>query len=136
MKKKLKVDDLMDRVFITFSPETPVPDAVDILGKKRLFGACVVDKDGKILGILSEKKCIALYKKALSVDSVESIEEATVMDIMYDELKTIQKSAGIVEAAQLFLTTEFRRMPVVENGKLVGQITRRDIIRAIELFSV
>ncbi|MBU2511587.1 CBS domain-containing protein [bacterium] len=136
MKKNLKVDDLMDRVFVTFSPETPVPDAVDVLGKKRLFGACVVDNDGKVLGILSEKKCIKLYLEAFSTGSIKPIEEATVMDIMYDDFKTVQKSTGVVEAAQVFLTTDFRRMPVVEHGKMVGQITRRDIIKAIELFSI
>jgi CBS domain-containing protein len=136
MKKNLKVEDIMDRVFVSFDPKTSVRDAVDILGKKRLFGACVVDESGEVLGILSERKCIKLYKKALSEGTVKPIEEATVLDIMYDEFRTIPKTTGLVEAAQIFIDTDFRRMPVVDSNKIIGQITRRDIIRAIELFSI
>lgn len=136
MIKNLTIEDLMDRVFITFNPRTPVADAVEALGKKRLFGACVVNEEGEVLGILSEKRCIRLYRDALDKGSVQLIENSTVMDIIYDDFKTISKSAGIVEAAQFFLQNDFRRIPVVESGRLIGQITRRDIIRAIELFSL
>ncbi len=136
MKKNLKVEDLMDRIFLTFSPDTPLKKAVDTLGKKRLFGACVVDESGKVLGIISEKKAIQVYLKGLLSGSAKPIEEATVMDMMHDDFKTISKSTGVVDAAQMFLSTEFRRMPVVESGVIIGQITRRDIIRAIDLFSI
>ena len=135
MKKNLKVEDLMDRVFLSFDPETSVQNAVETLHKKRLFGGCVADREGKVLGILSEKKCIDLYEKAAEQKSPSIIEKATVMDIMYDHFKTIPKTTGIAEAAQIFLETEFRRLPVVDNDVLVGQITRRDIIRVIDLFS-
>lgn len=136
MKKNLKVEDLMDRVFVTFDPNTPVREAVDILGKKRLFGACVANKEGQVLGILSEKKCIELYNRAIAEDSSDIVDNAKVSEIMYDEFKSIPKTTGITEAAEIFLSTEFRRMPVVDSGKLIGQITRRDIIRAVELFNM
>lgn len=135
MKKNLKVEDLMDRVFLSFDPATPVREAVEMLFSKRLFGACVADSDNTVLGILSVRKCIDLYKKALRENSPGKVESATVMDVLYDDFNTIPKTTGVAEAAQLFIDTEFRRMPVVDEGMLVGQLTRRDIIRVIHLFS-
>ena len=134
--KNIKVEDLMDRVFVKFKQDTPVRMVVETLDNKRLFGACVVDEEDRVLGIVSERKCIKLYQKALATRSVKPIEEATVKDVMYDDFSTIEKTAGVVRAAEIFIGTDFRRMPVVESGKLVGQITRRDILRAIELFSM
>lgn len=135
MNKNVKVEDLMDRVFISFDPDTSVREAVELLDRKRLFGACVTDKKGKVLGILSEKKCIELYLKALKDNSTDAVDSATVSDILYDDFKTISKSTGLAETARIFLETDFRRMPVVEAGLLVGQITRRDIMRVIDLFN-
>lgn len=136
MIKNMTVEDLMDRVFISFNPKTSLTDAVSILGDKRLFGACVVDGEGKVLGILSEKKCIRLYRDALAKNSSELLETLTVMDIVYTDFITIEKTASIVDVAQVFLNHDFRRLPVIESGRLIGQITRRDIIRAIELVTI
>ena len=134
--KQIKVEDLMDRVFVTFTPDTPVRTVVETLDNKRLFGACVVDEKDQVLGIVSEQKCIKLYRQALSANSLKPIEDATVMDVLYDNFSTISQTEGVVNTAQVFINNEFRRLPVVESGKLVGQITRRDILRAIELFSM
>ncbi len=135
MQKLPNVNEIMDKVFLTFTYDTSVREAVETLGKERLFGACVVDETGKLLGILSEKQCLKIYKKALLENNVSLLEEAKVTDIMYPEFKTVPPNTGIVDVAQIFLTSEFRRMPVVDSGKLVGQITRRDIVRAIQKFS-
>ncbi len=126
----------MDRVFVTFAADTPVPEAVMVLGRKRLFGACVVDGTGKVLGILSERECLKVYKRAVMEKTTKPVDESTVSDIMYLEFKTIPSSTGIVQAAQIFLEQQFRRMPVVDDGKLVGQITRRDMVKAIQKFGL
>ena len=132
MKKLPIVDEVMDHVYLKFTPDTPLHEAVNTLGRKRLFGACVADSKDKILGILSEKKCLNLYKDALISGGAEAISKLTVADIMHSEFQTVPRTMGIADVARVFLNNEFRRMPVVEGEKLVGQITRRDIIRAIQ----
>ena len=135
MKKPSKVDDLMDKVFFTFSPETTVPEAVEALGQKRLFGACIVDKGGSVLGILSEKQCLKAYSEVLTGKRTrEELKEMKVTEIMYPELKTIARSLGLIETAQIFLDVAYRRLPVLEREQLVGQITRRDIVKGIAKF--
>jgi len=136
MKKLPIVDEIMDRAFLKFSPDMPLQEAMDVLGSHKLFGACVADGNDKILGILSEKQCLKLYKEAITGNGAGSISKLTVADVMYPEFKTVSRAMGIVEAAQIFLNNQFRRMPVVEGSKLVGQITRRDIVKAIQKFEL
>lgn len=122
----------MQKVFLKFESDTPLKDAVNILGRKRLFGACVVDKDDKVLGVLSEKECLKLYTQAFKEKNPAQLENKTVCDILRPEFKTVPEKMNLFEVAQIFLQNEFRRMPVVDEGKLIGQITRRDIVRAIQ----
>ncbi len=131
MNPSLTVNELMDKQFLTFPSEMPVPEAVEILRTRKLFGACVVDQANKVLGILSEKACIRLYEDSWNGNVDRPLQEIKVTEIMYPEFKTVSKSLGVVQAAELFLKSEFRRLPVVESGRLVGQITRRDIVKAV-----
>ena len=132
MKKQPTVKEIMQKVFLKFEPETPLKNAVNILGRKRLFGACVVDQDDRVLGVLSEKECLKLYTQAFKENNPEHIENKTVFDILRPEFKTVSGEMNLFDVAQIFLQNEFRRMPVVDEGKLIGQITRRDIVRAIQ----
>lgn len=132
MKKQPTVNEIMQKVFLKFESDTPLTEAVTILGRQRLFGACVVDIDGNVLGVLSEKECLKLYAEAFKEKNTENLEKKTVCDIMRPEFKTVPSKMSLFDVAQIFLQNEFRRMPVVDDGELVGQITRRDIVRAIQ----
>ena len=135
MKKPSKVDDLMDKVFFKLSPETTVPVAVKSLGEKRVFGAIVADKNGHVLGILSEKECLKVYARVISgILTKDELNKMKVTEIMYPEFKTISKNHGLIETAQAFLAASYRRLPVLDRGKLVGQITRRDLVKGIDKF--
>lgn len=131
MSISLTVKDLMDRQFLTFPEEMSVLDAVEILQTRKLFGGCVVDSASRVLGILSEKACIQLYEKAISGTLGKDLKTVKVTECMYPDFNTIAESVGIVQAAEIFIKSEFRRLPVVEAGRLVGQITRRDIVKAV-----
>ncbi len=124
----------MQKVFLKFESDTPLKEAVTILGRKRLFGACVVDREGAISGVLSEKECLKLYYEAFKEKNTDYLEKKTVSDVMRPEFKTVPSKMNLFDVAQIFLNNEFRRMPVVDSGKLVGQITRRDIVRAIQQY--
>ena len=117
----------MDTTVPTLSPTTLVLDAVDFLLKNRVTGAPVVDEDGKLVGILTEKDCLRVVAHAPEPDNVQE----HVADFMTREVKSIPPDMDVYFAAGLFLKENFRRFPVVEKGRLVGAITRFDMLRAI-----
>ncbi len=121
------VRQYMDTTVPTLSPTTLVLDAVDFLLKNGVTGAPVVDEDGKVLGILTEKDCLKVVAHAPEPDSAQE----HVADFMTKEVKSIPPNMDVYFAAGLFLKENFRRFPVVENGRLVGAITRFDMLRAI-----
>jgi len=127
MAKLPVVRDHMDRNVATLRPETNILDAVGFLLEKRVTGAPVVDKSGRLVGILTEKDCLRMV--AAGVDG--NLPRATVATIMTPNPETIPPDMDVYYAAGLFLTRPFRRFPVVEDGRLVGAITRFDILRVI-----
>ena len=117
---------------ITFKPTQNIYDAIDTIIEKRISGAPVLDDNGKLVGMLSEKDCLRII-----VDQAYHnlpIESKTVADYMTPNVKTVSADSDVVSAADLFLHSAIRRMPVVENGVLKGQISRRDILRAAKNF--
>ena len=125
-----KVRDLMDKQFTTFRPDTPITEAIDTLIKKSLLGVIVVDDDGNLLGILSEKDCL----KVMLQDTYYGTPGGTVGDYYHKVTDVIDSEASLITVAEIFLKNPFRRLPVVDNGKLVGQITRRDLLKGFRQF--
>ncbi len=123
-----KVRDYMDTVVQTLKPETQILDAVDFLLKNHVTGAPVVDGEYRVVGILTEKDCLNL----LAAGSDADVPQGAVSDFMTKEVQTIPPGMNVYFCAGLFLNTTVRRFPVVEGGKLVGAITRFDILRAIQ----
>jgi CBS domain-containing protein len=117
----------MDKNVPTLRPETDILDAVGFLLEKRITGAPVVDKSGRLVGILTEKDCLRLIAAGVG----GNLPRGPVATIMTPNPETIPPDMDVYFAAGLFLRREFRRFPVVENGKLVGAITRFDILRVI-----
>ncbi|MDX1604986.1 MAG: CBS domain-containing protein, partial [Candidatus Competibacterales bacterium] len=104
-------------------------DAIHLLLKNRISGAPVVDKLGNIVGILSEKDCL----KVMLTASYYEEPGGKVEEFMTPEVKTVDAESSLVDVAEIFLETNYRRFPVVADGnRLVGQISRRDVLRALE----
>lgn len=117
---------------VTFSPDQTIQAAIDIIIDKKISGAPVLDSTGKLVGMLSEKDCLKII-----VDQAYHnlpIESKKVSDYMTAEVKTVSPDSDVVSAANQFLHSPIRRMPVVDNGVLKGQISRRDILRAAKNF--
>ena len=123
-----KVRDYMDTVVQTLSPETQILDAVDFLLEKHVTGAPVVDGAHRVIGILTEKDCLNLLAGGSDAD----VPQGTVADFMTTAVQTIPPDMNVYFCAGLFMNTTVRRFPVVEQDKLVGAITRFDILRAIQ----
>ena len=122
------VAEFMDKEFTKLSPELPLKEAVNILIKKQLLAALVVDNNETLVGILSEKDCLKiLLQKAYSKRPW-----GMVKDYMHEiPAAAMPSEMPATEAASILIGHKSRRFPVVENGKLVGQITRRDLLRGM-----
>jgi len=131
MNKELNAGDIMTKKLITFTPETQVLNAINTLISYRISGAPVLDEEGNLMGMLSEIDCMETYVQSAYHNEMGGL----VKDFMSTEVKSISSSMGIVDLAEYFLETHFRRLPVVDNGKLVGQVSRRDVLRAIQKLS-
>lgn len=126
--RSITVKDYMAKDLITFSPEMDVMDAIDTMVKRRISGAPVVDGHGNIVGILSEKDCMQV---ALNASYYEE-RGGKVMTYMKKDVQAVEADMSIVELAQMFIKSPMRRYPVVQDNRLVGQISRRDVLKALE----
>ena len=122
------VAECMDKRVHTVRPDTEILDALQFLLKHRVTGAPVVDQEGRLLGMLTEKHCLRLLTEGVHAERPQGCVES----FMQTELVTVSPDMDVYYAAGLFMNHSFRRLPVVENGKLVGAITRLDILRAIQ----
>ena len=126
--KSCVVKDYMARTLVTFKPDTEVLDAIHELVKHRIAGAPVVDDEGNLVGMLSELDCM---KVALNA-GYHGTSGGPVSDFMSDGVETIDAEMSIIDLAQQFINTRYRRFPVLMGTRLVGQISRRDVLRALE----
>lgn len=123
------VEKFMAKGETTLTPDMTINEAIDVMLDQHLTGAPVLDKDRKIVGMLTEKDCLRLL-----IDSAYNNlhhDDKTVADYMSSVVKTVTTDHDIFDVANEFLTTHFRKFPVVHNGKLVGQVSRRDILKAV-----
>ena len=125
--KSCLVKDYMARTLVTFKPETDVLDAVHVLVKHRIAGAPVVDDEGNLLGMLSEFDCM----KVVLTSGYHGEPGGPVSELMVTDVKTVDAGMSIVDLAELFLESGIRRYPVLKDNRLVGQISRRDVLRAL-----
>jgi len=106
---------VMTRNVITFREDTPVEEIAQTLSSRRITGAPVVAGDGLVVGIVSE------------VD-VFSKKGAVAKDIMSPHVISVTEDTGIDEAARLLAGERIRRVPVIKGGKMVGLLSRSDVL--------
>ena len=129
--KSVLVKDYMARTLVTFKPDTDVLDAIHVLVKNRIAGAPVVDDEGNLIGMLSEYDCM---KVALDA-GYHGTWGGPVRDFMSAGVETVDADMSIVDLAQVFINKKLRRFPVMQDTRLVGQISRRDVLRALEVIA-
>ena len=127
MRKPMSVKNYLVSDLITFKPETNVLAAIRTLLKNKISGAPVIDETGWIVGILSEYDCLKPNLEASYHNDVGTL----VGDCMSKDVTTIDVNASLTQAAELFIKHGVRRLPVVKHKELIGQISRRDVLRAI-----
>lgn len=129
--KSILVKDYMSKTLVKFKPETSVLDAVHTLVQHRIAGAPVVDDAGNLVGMLSELDCLKVALQA----GYHGSYGGPVSEYMSHNVETINAEMSIVDLASKFLDSRFRRFPVTDKNRLIGQISRRDVLRALEVLA-
>ena len=127
MLQKFLVRDYMTRTLVTLKPDTEILHAVHTLIEHDIAGAPVLDEDGSMIGMLTEKDCMRVVLNS----TYYSEYGGTVAEFMTTEIEVLAPEDTIVDAATRFLEKRYHRYPVLENDRLVGQISRRDVMRAL-----
>ena len=123
----IRAADIMARNLITLTPDMDVFDAIGLLLDRRISGAPVLDADRRLLGSFSEKTSMSVLLGA----AYDSLPGSTVGVFMDRDLgRAIDEDTELLEIAKIFLETHYRRLPVLRDGSVVGQVSRRDVLDA------
>ena len=125
-RKGLIARDIMTTRLIKLKPETDVFVGIDTLIRNKVSGAPVVDDANNLLGVFSEKSSLEVLIDA----AYERLPTSQVGAFMDQAPETISENTDLLSIAQIFINKRTRRLPVLKDGKVVGQVSRRDVIRA------
>ena len=124
----LKVSDYMTTNLITFTLDQSIESVMQALIKHRISGGPVVNTNKELIGIISEGDCIKQISESRYYNM--PMQDKTIEKYMVKNVDTIDGNMNIFDAANKFLATKRRRFPILENGKLVGQISQKDVLKA------
>jgi len=122
------VEDYMTRKLVTFSPEQSILEVMESFAKHHISGGPVMDDNGFLVGIISEADCMKQISESRYFN--QPILDKSVERFMSKNVETIPHDMSIFDAAGIFDRHNRRRLPVMQDGLLVGQISRKDIVIA------
>ncbi len=122
------VRDYMSTNLITFRENENIMDVMEKLIEHGISGGCVVNDKEELLGIISEGDCMKQISDSRYYNMPMS--DLTVGKRMNCNVETIDGNMNVMDAAKKFIEMKFRRFPIVEDGKLIGQISQRDVLKA------
>ena len=116
--------DIMNKDVTTVKENVPVFEAMKILARENITGLPVVTDDMRVIGIVSEKDMLSLLYDVKGKNQLVS-------EIMVREIVSFEEDAQLFDLCECLIKSHFRRVPILSQGKLVGIISRRDLIRFI-----
>jgi len=122
------VKHYMTQNVVTVHKDLNIYKAIDKLLNHRISGTPVIDDSGHMVGILTEKDCLRIMANG----SFHEMPSGPASRYMSEDVKTVGLGIDIFVVADLFLKNHFRRVPVLDGKKLVGQISRRDVLSAVK----
>ena len=125
----MTVEYYMSRQLVTFRPDQTMEEVINILLTKKISGRSVIDEENKLCGIISEGDCLKEVVKGKYNNHPTLL--GLVSEHMAKDVKYVAPEMNIFELAQMFLNLRLRRFPVLQEGKLVGQISQKDVMRAV-----
>ena len=127
MPRSMLVKDHMATEVVTLHPEMEILRAVHVLINCDISGALVLDQHGRLIGVLTERDCMKVALHA----GYHGEPGGLVQDYMSADPVSVSPDDTILELAERFINARFRRYPVLDGGRLVGVISRRDVMRAM-----
>ena len=124
----LRVRDYMTRDVITISADTEIAHAVHLLIEHDISGLLVGDGAGGVAGVFTERDCIAAAAQAGYYEQWGG----PIADVMSTPVECVAPDDNLIDVATRMAASPHRRFPVVDGGQLVGLLSRRDVMRAIE----
>lgn len=124
------VREIMTQTRYSIRQDIPAYEGVDFLVDKGLFGVPVTDAEGNLVGFLTEKDALRVQ----AVSHQYNLTGSTVGDIMSEIKNALRPDMDLLSAAMQFLSCNFGALPVIEDGRLVGSLTRQDMLQAIRKF--
>jgi len=127
-----RASEFMSSKLVTLSPKDDVFDAIGRLLKNRISGAPVLNEDGDYLGVFSERHSMSVVIQT----AYEQLPSSEVGAFMHtDRDLVIEEDTDLLRCAEIFLKTAYRRLPVLRGDKVVGQVSRRDVLRREQVFT-
>jgi len=146
-----EVKDIMTKRMVTLKKEMSVKEAAELFAQKKIGGAPVVDEEGSLIGIVSESDLIMrdvrlhfptfiqlLDGYIYLPHSLEKFESefkravgAKVGDVMTTDVTAVDENATVEDVATLMIEKDIDRVPVIAGGKLVGIVSKSDLVKAI-----
>ncbi|MCH4822654.1 CBS domain-containing protein [Gramella lutea] len=127
-ERPISVKDYMATNLVTFRENENIMDVMEKLIKHGISGGCIVNERNELLGMISEGDCMKQISESRYYNMPMS--DLTVGKRMNKNVVTIDGNMNVLEAANKFTELKFRRFPIVEDGKLIGQISQRDVLNA------
>ena len=129
----VKAKDIMKKNVITVGRDTPIHEAIKILVDNKITGLPVVNDDMMLAGIISEKdilRILAQMDLLMVLDDIKK-SDATVEDFMTKEVVSFEQYDTLSDVCDCLIQKNFRRVPILSDGEVVGIISRRDLVRYI-----
>lgn len=120
--------DFMTTKVFTLTPLMDMMEAMQVLARYRISGAPVLDMRGNMVGILTERDCL---RTMVVVSYHGECRCGAVAEFMSKEVQTVEPGTSLLRMAELFVSTRYRRFPVLHDERLVGIVSRKDAIRAM-----
>lgn len=127
-KAPIMVTDYMTKKLVTFTPNQSILEVMELFTKYNISGGPVLDDNGFLVGIISEADCMKQISESRYFN--QPILDKSVERFMTKDVDTIPDDMSIFDAAGVFHKGNRRRLPVMKDGLLVGQISRKDIVVA------
>jgi len=121
----LKAKDIMVKEVISVKKDDPIFEAVELLAKNEITGIPVVEEDMTLVGILTEKDVLKLFYAS------ENVENKKVNDFMTQPAVHFNENESLPDVCDCLMNNPFRRVPVTSKGKVVGIVSRPDILEYI-----
>jgi len=145
INQSVKAHDIMTRQVFSVKKDTPLKEVAELMAKEKISGIPVIDEDGKAAGIISEKDFLAhmgarnkTHFMAVVAECLQGkdcvalqISSQKAEEIMTSPAVTVKEDATVVEISNIFTEKKINRVPVIDReGKLIGIVSRADIVRA------